>query len=174
MLPQALAFLRRRRIDAVLPDFGLQRDQSLPDERRRAIAHVEPDIDGQDVLLSEPREQPGLQQRGLAQAGLPEQDRQRCLAHEAQQLGRLSIAAAEEMLRPLVERAQARPGVLGVDEGARDEAFSAHAGRWLRRSRISRVISLRRSSLRLPSGAWPKWVPRKLVGTRRKIPASPS
>src|SRR5262250_609497 len=134
MLPQALAFLRRRRIDAVLPDFGLQRDQSLPDERRRAIAHVEPDIDGQDVLLSEPREQ----------------------------LGRLSIAAAEEMLRPLVERAQARPGVLGVDEGARGNALSAHAGLWLRRSRISRVISLRRSSLRLPSGAWPKWVPRKL------------
>ena len=112
VLPQALALVRRGAVHVVLGDFGLQRGGGLLDERGRAVAHVEPDIDRQDVLLSQPREQPGLHQRGLAQARLAEQDGERRLAHEAQQLGGLGIAAAEKTLRRLVERAQARPGVL--------------------------------------------------------------
>ena len=68
VLPQALGLVWGGGVHAVLGDFGLQRGGGLLDERGRAVAHVEPDIDRQDVLLSEPREQPGLHQRGLAQA----------------------------------------------------------------------------------------------------------
>src|SRR5262249_16543672 len=111
--------------------------------------------------------------RCRAQAGLAEQDRGRRLPDEPHELARFGIAPAEEALRGLVERAEARPRVLGVDRRAGRDRLGRHAGCSARRLRISAFSSSRRASLGLPSGACPKGAARKLSGPSRKRPALP-
>ena len=91
---------------------GADRRVQLLGQRRRIVTQLQPHIDRQKVLLAQLREQAGPQQRGLAQAGLAEQHRQRRAPDRPQQAQHVLVAAMEIVLRGLGERQQARPGLV--------------------------------------------------------------
>jgi hypothetical protein len=76
---------------------------NLLGRRRRVAAVVESDIDRAMAFGPQARHQAGAQDRGLAQAALAEQHRERFALHASRQLGDLRLATIEVLARRLGE-----------------------------------------------------------------------
>ena len=96
VLPECFSVSRIRMLDPLRPQLGEDRQPRLLEWGFRAGPDLQPEKDGQQAFLSETREHSGLEERGLAQAGLAEQHRDRLVHDPAEQLIDFRVASAEE------------------------------------------------------------------------------
>ena len=123
-LPQRLALDRRAGARPV-PRLGGHLEDGLLDllgRRRRVGRVVDADVDRAEALAAQPRHQAGAQQRGLAEAGLAEQDGQQLALHAPREFRGLVVAAVEIGARVLVVARQADPGILRIDRTSVDSS----------------------------------------------------
>ena len=84
---------------------------------RGGVPEIQADKYREHSVLAQPGEEPGLQQRTLAQPGHPEQDREALTGNQVVQGFYVGFAPFKKMLVLLPERGKTRPGMLGIDEG---------------------------------------------------------
>ena len=92
-----------------------ERVLALGDEVRGGRGVVEPHQDRQEALVPEQREEPGLKEGALAEAGEPVEHRQPVAPHPAVELVGGGRAAVEEGAVGLAEGGEPRPRVVPVD-----------------------------------------------------------
>ena len=103
--------------------------------RRRGVRIVvETHVHGAEALGPQPRHEAGLEDRGLAEAGLAEEHREELALDAPAELGGLLLAAVEEGAGFLGEGNETEPGMLGVDGGDGGGRGGGHARRALKRS----------------------------------------
>ena len=169
VLPESLLVPDRRRVDRPLLQLVAQRAGHLVPQGQGLRPEGEPHVHRQEAPFAKPGEEARLEERGLAEAGLAEQDRDRRLDHLTEERRRLLLSSVEEVPRRLLERVEPRPGVVPVQD---EQAHLArrpvpHAAPARRIARISPVSVASSSSLGVPAGACPKCSWRKSSGTWR-------
>ena len=116
-LPQRLALDRGARA-APVAGLGRGLEDRLLDllgRRRRISRVVHPHVHRAEALAAQPRHEPGAQQRGLAEAGLPEQHGEVLALDATREFGGFLIAAVEVAARLLGVGRETQPRVLGID-----------------------------------------------------------
>ncbi len=84
--------------------------------RRRIARVVDAHVHRAEPFAPEPRHDARAQDRGLAQARLAEEDRERLPLHAPRELRDLLLAPVEELPRLLAERVEAEPRMLAIHE----------------------------------------------------------
>jgi hypothetical protein len=115
VLPERLVVPRLRRLDAEGARLGDDLALDLLDGRRQVAAVAQADVDREVVLEPQTRKESGAQQRGLAEAGQPEEQREPARADAAIERFHLFFASAEVTPVVFAEREQRRPRMLGID-----------------------------------------------------------
>ena len=169
VLPETLPFPDGRGVDLPLLQLVTQPAGHLDAQGRGVRPEGEPHVDRQEAPVAKPGEEARLEQRGLAEPGLAEQDRDRRLEHPTEERRRLLFSPVEEVPRRLLEGVEPRPGVVPVQD---EQAHLArrpvpHAAPARRIARISPVSVASSSGLGAPAGACPKCSCRKSSGTCR-------
>ena len=115
VFPEALLGAGRPGLDRLrlddLDDCGL----NLGTQRTGAVGEIQAHRDGQETCLPQHGEDPGAQERRLAEPGAPEEHRERFAPHALEEVRRFRIAPEEEIRIALLEGQEAGEGVVGVE-----------------------------------------------------------
>jgi hypothetical protein len=150
ILPERFARVERGGIDVLARNLAEETIAKLLDQPRRLRTDIQTHVDGQVVLLTQPREETRLQQRGLAETRLAEEHRERRVGNAAEQILSLRFTAMEVIARALLEGLEPRPRIVPIELGG------VHHASLRRMSRMASFSALTRPSSGSPPGACPQ------------------